>query len=73
MAAFVPVWSVISTAQEVANGYSAGRRRGADMYCPVSVFFVGDPKAASQMGKVFGKAGLRKCVLWRRGVNGVIV
>jgi len=46
---------------------------GADMRRPTSVFSVGNPTADSRMGEVIKKTGLRECVRWRRGVDGLIM
>ena len=46
---------------------------GADMHRPARVFSVGNPSVASRVGEVIGKAGLRECVRWRRGVDGLIM
>jgi hypothetical protein len=50
-----------------------GQMEGADMRRPTRVFLVGNPTAASRMGEVGGKVGLRKCVRWRRCVDGFIM
>ncbi len=50
-----------------------GQTESADMRRPTRVFSVGNPTAASRMGEVIGKAGLRECVQWRRGVDGLIM
>jgi len=50
-----------------------GHTEGADLCRPVRIFYVGNPTVASRMGEAIGKAGLRKCVRWRRGVYGLII
>ena len=47
--------------------------KGADMCRLVCTFSVGDPIAASRVGEVVVKARLRKCVRWRRSVDGLIM
>ena len=44
-----------------------GQPEGADMRHPPRVFLVGNPTAASRIGEVIWKAGLREYVRWRRG------
>ena len=51
----------------------SGQSEGANMYHPVCIFYVGNPTAASQMGEVVRKVGLRNCARWRRGVDGLIM
>ena len=48
-----------------------GQTEGADMRRPVRVFYVGNPTNASRVGEVIGEAGLRKCIWWRLGVDGL--
>ena len=50
-----------------------GQTERAGMRRLIRVFSVGNPIAASRMGEVIGKAGLRECVRWRRGVDGLIL
>ena len=50
-----------------------GQTEGAGMRRQTRVFSVGNPTAASRMGEMIGKAGLRECVRWRLGVDGLIV
>ena len=51
-----------------------GQTEGAYMSRPARVFSVGKTAAASRMGEVIEKAGLRKCARWLRSVDlGVVL
>jgi len=73
MAGFTQEWRVVSTAQVVASGKCMGIRRGQTCVAQFVIFFVSNPRTASRMGEGIGKVGLRECVRWRRGFDGLIM